>query len=33
MNRDNLKKNMLLKKKSGEDLLYRILAVQDEKFL
>lgn len=33
MNRDNLKKNMLLKKKNGEDLLYRILAVQDEKIL
>ena len=33
MNRDNLKKNMLLKKKNGEDPLFRILAVQDEKIL
>ena len=33
MNRDSLKKNMLLKKKNGEVQLFRILAVQEEKVL
>lgn len=33
MNRDSLKKNMLLKRKNGEVKLYRILAVQDEEIL
>ena len=33
MNKDNLKKNMLIKKKSGEGQTYRILVIREEKVL